>query len=198
MADPAEIYGLYDPRDDSLRYIGKSKNSAQRFKGHLSDFKRTTPVYLWIHQLRALGLKPYFLVLEEAEDWIEAERRLIKEARARGEKLLNLAKGGNAPCCSVEVARRNGLMKSSKFIEFRGKVINLTVIKRLMMALIKDGVYSNRDRQRLRECAQLRPDLFASFASISDRDEDAAGNPINPVTGRMETWRRRLAELGSE
>jgi hypothetical protein len=178
--------------------MGKANDSQRRFQCHLSPGTRVTPVYNWIRKLQRLGLRPRLRVLELANDWVEAEKRLIKEARGRGERLLNVAGGGNAPVCNSETARNNGSKAGQTIIFHKGKMINLTVRKRLMLTLIKDGAYSNQDRQRLRECAQLRPDLFASFASISDREEDAVGNPINPVTGRMEVWRRRLAELGSE
>jgi len=105
----AEIYGLYDPLDGSLRYIGKANCSTKRLQSHLRDARRrTTPLYGWINGLRRIGRVPHLRVLEITDDWIEAERRHISEARARGDGILNVAIGGNEPHCPIETRRANG------------------------------------------------------------------------------------------
>jgi hypothetical protein len=54
-SETAEIYGLLDPRDGKLRYIGKAVCAAKRLKSHLRDArKRDTPVYRWINELGGL------------------------------------------------------------------------------------------------------------------------------------------------
>jgi|SRR5215217_2940168 len=105
----AEIYALIGPHDGAVRYIGKANDSAKRLKSHLRDARRRkTPVYDWINMLAKSGMRPTFRVLEIADDWVEAERRLIAEARSRGERLLNVADGGDEPFCSPEVRAANG------------------------------------------------------------------------------------------
>ena len=108
-----EIYGLTDPSDGSVRYIGKSNDRIRRFKDHLFNaFKGNAPVYAWIRKLRKLGLQPGLVVLKELkpdEDWKSEERRLISEYRSRGEELLNVSSGGNEPTCPIKVRIENGI-----------------------------------------------------------------------------------------
>lgn len=103
------IYGLVDPRDGAVRYLGKANNPAARFKGHLRDSRRRqTPVYCWMRKLAGMGLAPTLTVIEaDCVDWRESERRLIAEARVRGDRLLNVADGGDEPHCPIEVRRAN-------------------------------------------------------------------------------------------
>lgn len=108
MAGPAIIYGLTCPDTGSIRYIGKANNLAKRLASHLRDARtRTTPVYCWITKLVSDGKRPGLVVLEDAQDWVEAERRLIAVSRARGDRLLNVADGGDEPFCSTEVRAAN-------------------------------------------------------------------------------------------
>lgn len=106
----AEIYGLFDPDTHELRYIGKANNSAKRFIGHLREIRRKTPLYFWIEKLRNQGKQPTMRVLEICpyEDWERSERQHIFEARLMGERLLNVASGGNEPKSSLETNRKNG------------------------------------------------------------------------------------------
>lgn len=77
------IYGLLDPRDRSLRYVGKTHmRREQRLERHLeaAENGRTAPVSVWIRDLAAQGLQPHIFVLRRVspdEDWREAEREVI-------------------------------------------------------------------------------------------------------------------------
>lgn len=109
----AQIYALIDPRDHSMRYIGKANDAMKRLQTHMRDcVRRDTPVYRWIRKLVGLGQSPEILVLSECEGWQAEERRLIARARERGYRLLNVADGGDEPHCPVEVRRSNGRKNS--------------------------------------------------------------------------------------
>ena len=101
----ASIYGLYDSAG-CLRYIGKANDPRKRLDGHMRDARRRrTPLYDWINKHG----RPAMRVIEaDCEDWKASERRLIAEARARGDKLLNIADGGDEPFCPPEVRSANG------------------------------------------------------------------------------------------
>ena len=115
MAGPAVIYGLTCPDTGSIRYIGKANNPEKRFASHLRDARtRTTPVYGWITKLVNDGKRPGLVVLEDAQDWVEAERRWIAVSRARGDQLLNVADGGDQPGCRPEVLSANGARTAQK------------------------------------------------------------------------------------
>ena len=113
-----EIYELIDPRDQSVRYIGKANNSQDRLKSHLrDDRRRDTPVYRWIRKLASMGLTPQIKVVSliPNDEWNHEEKRIIFEARLTHPKILNVADGGNEPFCSIETRRENGrLLAHSK------------------------------------------------------------------------------------
>lgn len=90
------IYGLYDPRTDELRYVGKTSVALHlRLARHLRDRRRSYKVS-WIQSLKRRGLKPTIRELEKttAAGWQEAEQRLISHYRASGARLTNLESGG--------------------------------------------------------------------------------------------------------
>lgn len=93
------VYGLIDPEDEIIKYIGKSRNGIQRAQKH------TLPHYLqddtkkirWIKELLKKGLKPKVVILEEHssdKQIVEAEIRLIRQFKSSGIPLTNMTKGG--------------------------------------------------------------------------------------------------------
>lgn len=77
------IYGLIDPRDRGLRYIGKThKRREWRLKEHieLANENDSRPVYIWIRELLSIGMEPEIFVLERISadsDWRLSERNMI-------------------------------------------------------------------------------------------------------------------------
>lgn len=167
----AEIYALIDPRTGAIRYVGKANDSAKRLKKHIQDSRtRNTPVYCWMRKLAGMGLVPSVRVLEVTDDWQEAERRLIDVLRARGERLLNVAEGGDEPYCSPEQRAENGRRLSAAIHSdpFRHRIWE---IKRAIACALKSGFLSNQHRAKLRLAAQKRPDLFGAWLNLPDRAE---------------------------
>lgn len=92
------IYGLIDPRDNRLRYVGASKNLKRRYKEHLCSRNVTKlPVYVWIKELFDLKLRPAIRILEKVDstNWKEKERLHIKKYRNKFTDLTNVSDGGN-------------------------------------------------------------------------------------------------------
>lgn len=77
------IYGLLDPRDDTLRYVGKThKRRENRLADHIEDTIEgsTAPVHIWIRELLNLDLEPKVFVLkrlEAFENWRDGEKKEI-------------------------------------------------------------------------------------------------------------------------
>ncbi len=98
MSKKVYIYGLYDPRDYQLRYIGKTEKLRKRLWHHLKDAKAGQKTYKanWMRQLLSEGLEPTIgILMETTEDnWPEDERTCIAEAVANGANLTNLTEGG--------------------------------------------------------------------------------------------------------
>ena len=90
------IYGLIDPRNEGLRYIGRSSSGLNRPKAHERDTTNSHKTR-WIAQLKAAGLTYEIEVLEvvESPDLLnEAECFFIAYFRSLGCRLTNLTDGG--------------------------------------------------------------------------------------------------------
>jgi hypothetical protein len=59
------IYGLYDPRDDSLRYIGQTVLPLEtRLYGHLAEARHPFfPKQIWTRELLEMGMRPIIRVI---------------------------------------------------------------------------------------------------------------------------------------
>jgi hypothetical protein len=159
-----EIYGLIDPVSGEIRYVGKANNSNARLKNHLSESRRKTPVYRWIDKLRTLGMQPSMVVLEvcRPDNWQEAEIRLIAEYRNRGNRMLNVAAGGDEPYCSKEVRANNARINSRSRVDtpLKRRIYNLK--REIGQALIK-GYVSEESKEKIRYAATIKPEWFGSL-----------------------------------
>lgn len=90
------IYGLFDPRTDTLRYIGKTANPAVRFHQHVHNNRGKLPVDKWISQLKSIGMRPTYKTIDEvpALEWEHWEMFYIAHYIANGESLTNVTDGG--------------------------------------------------------------------------------------------------------
>lgn len=108
------IYGLVDPRNDEIRYIGASKNPRKRLIEHIRDTKRNYRV-IWINKLKRENLLPGIIIIEECteENWQERERYLISFYRNQNARLTNLTDGGDGVVNPVQWVR-NKMSLSAK------------------------------------------------------------------------------------
>lgn len=85
------VYALIDPRDDKIRYIGKTTQPIlKRLGGHLA--KPTNPgMGVWIHGLSLRGLTPRIEVVATASEALldAEEQRQIGRHLKQGHRLLN-------------------------------------------------------------------------------------------------------------
>lgn len=116
------VYALHDPRDWSVRYIGKSTSSLQRPRAHVtrSAFERTHKAR-WIQSILREGLEPGVSILqrcERAADLSEAERHWIAHYRSNGTRLTNATDGGNG-CLGRVSSPETRAKKRAKMLGFR-------------------------------------------------------------------------------
>lgn len=68
--DKIEIYGLLDPRDNSIKYIGKAVAARIRYFQHLQTSDNGSHnnelLKAWLIKLMDLGLRPQLIIIEEA------------------------------------------------------------------------------------------------------------------------------------
>jgi hypothetical protein len=73
MSDFTEhIYKLTDPRDESIRYVGRTSDIQARYYAHLAA-KSQKEKDIWIRELHDLGLKPIMTVIETVRYSIPAD-----------------------------------------------------------------------------------------------------------------------------
>jgi hypothetical protein len=115
------IYGLHDPRDGKLRYVGQtSVCPTSRLRKHISTAKRSqTHCAYWIRQLLSNDLRPDMKIIEQVkmERRAERERYWIAYYRSLGCDLTNLTDGGegmNGFKHTEETKRQLALMVKGK------------------------------------------------------------------------------------
>lgn len=93
---PTYIYGLRDPRDGLIHYIGKANTPKSRLEHHMRCEGANKRKNAWLTDLKAAGLLPTMDILEciMLSEWQEAERRWIANGRAQGWPLTNISAGG--------------------------------------------------------------------------------------------------------
>lgn len=91
------IYGLKDPRDNAIHYVGKSTRPKRRLEQHLADISTNKDRVDWLRDLQAAGSEPELTILEKSndEDWQEAECKWIAIGREEGWPLTNISRGGS-------------------------------------------------------------------------------------------------------
>lgn len=92
-----KIYGLVDPRDNTIRYVGKTRGKLnKRLCEHCQDrrHRHNRHKINWIKKLESLAMRPSIQLLEECEEavWQERERDWIARLRPQ---LMNVDAGGN-------------------------------------------------------------------------------------------------------
>lgn len=92
----AYIYGLVDPRNQQLRYVGVTKAPERRRRAHRCLQHTADRRASWLKALRKQGLKAEWFVIEEVDEseWQEAERFWISYFRYIGAELFNHVDGG--------------------------------------------------------------------------------------------------------
>ena len=94
-AGMAVIYALVDPRDGTVRYIGKTVQPAWRLATHVHRTHENKRLRRWIRELRKARAVPdmHAIDMVAVAEWEAAERRWIAFYRARG-VLYNIEAGG--------------------------------------------------------------------------------------------------------
>ena len=91
------IYALVDPRNDEVRYIGRTINPRNRYWAHLvkdnrNDYKRN-----WVKSLLNKNLRPKYEIIwitDNVGEANQAEIYFIKMYKEGGARLTNLTEGG--------------------------------------------------------------------------------------------------------
>ena len=148
------IYGLYDPRTNALRYIGKTIDSKIRLMAHLCETTNTHKNH-WLRGLKKLSLKPEMRILETIEnsddnDWQERERWWISAAFASGDPLTNLDAGGRSGLLKCEETRAKMSAAAT------GRVMSRESVEKMKAAKLANFTEEVRERMRLAQLGKRR------------------------------------------
>jgi hypothetical protein len=121
------IYGLLDPFESLIRYVGRSYDPDNRltgYMGHLYEAKIGIQNHKcnWIREVLSKEGIPLILILEvcSEDDWSECERKWIKCLRDRGYPLTNIADGGEGGWYVPIESRRVAARKMNAINKLRG------------------------------------------------------------------------------
>lgn len=116
--DQSGIYALHCPDSGEIRYVGRSKNIANRVKRHLSlKTKEKTHYGNWI---RSLDEKPTVSILEITDDTVRREVFWIRELRSQGADLVNTGSGGEGATddpVQCLIRKMNNMFRGNQKIE---------------------------------------------------------------------------------
>ena len=157
------IYGLADAKTGEVRYIGKANCPSSRMKSHMRDSRRRdTPVYRWI---RKHGAPDMVILKRGCADWKSDEMFFIAEARARGDRLLNVAAGGDEPHCTTQVRAKNAVavvkLRTSTPAKRR-----MYEGRRMLGQMLSRGQVSEPTKAKMRKAAVDYPHLFSEWANV--------------------------------
>lgn len=169
--DMVSLYVLRCPETGEIRYAGKANDPKVRLHGHIKDSMRSKrPVCCWVAKLLDKGLSPVMEVVKEVpfDSWQVEEISLIARLRNECPRLLNVADGGDAPSCTHEQRKSNGISMNKKR-DATPYSKRLNEMKRQLGIYLrtaeKNEAYE-RIVSKLRLAAKKSPRLFGNWASL--------------------------------
>lgn len=185
------IYGLVDPRNGELRYIGKSSSGLLRPRKHwnprcMRNDKNTHKVR-WVQQLLNINLIPDVLVLEiysTHDELLDAETELIQYYRALGCRLTNIRLGGGL------TPEEGKLLSNSRSAESKA------ISKKNMLAGAITSDIRRRNNLKLRKpiiATNIETGEERWYLSASHAEADGMGSRSAISNVLRPTWRCRTA-----
>ncbi len=136
------IYGLIDPRNVSIRYVGKSDKPENRLKVHIKESINMNSTYKhnWIKKLLGLNIQPILIILEKVEEnkWIDREIFWINRIKEiYGELVTNTTAGGEGS--NGLIGRKNSKESIQKMKDAANKITSngLTVAQNRVSKCLK-------------------------------------------------------------
>ena len=123
MESSVYIYGLKDPRDYQIKYIGKTIDIGRRIKEHNQIHRnKKSKKNSWIIHLVENGMQPIMEILEECKEtnWIEREMYWIQYYKELVFDLKNMTLGGESN--NGYVFTKEDRLKQSKYQKLRHKL----------------------------------------------------------------------------
>ena len=188
-----KIYVLIDPRDNEIRYVGKTTQRwlSDRLSGHRSSARRGDSSWRsrWIAKLLRCGYDPRIILLQEVPttDWQSAETYWITYLRSIGCRLTNGTDGGeDGPVFTQEVRERRSAAMTGPQNPFYGRTHS--PITRLKLSEAKTGTTATPETRAILSIAQkaaINPGRFQPGYEVpidvrKARSDRMTGVPMEP------------------
>lgn len=148
------IYLLRDPRDESVRYVGRTLNPKRRYNAHLNDKCDGSYVrarWGWVSELRSISLRPTMEIVETL--FAPIEGALVSERECRW--IFHLFKQG-ANLTNVDCIRMPRLYRAARLsqIDFLNEPLDSPVWESLALLKSEDYAEWMRTNRELDEMAR--------------------------------------------
>lgn len=144
------IYALIDPRNNEIKYVGKTNNVKRRFYQHLTEDGKYKKVR-WINKLLSLKIKPIMIELDEVlqcdEDFWKTH--WISLIKSWGFELLNHTNGGTNP----PIVRKFGNDNSFKIPAVSAKILEMNHARK---GKTFEELYGEEKAKELKEISSKR------------------------------------------
>lgn len=201
------IYTLTDPRNDKIRYVGKTNDLKGRYRAHCSSDYRKANLHRrnWVNSMKKDGVKPIMELLEVCDEfnWKECEVFWISQLKSWGFDLLNYTVGGDGCTFGNQTSFKKGhgakaivaLTKQGEFVKefscceegekFCGKKCVDNALNRKLRSAggylwFYEDVYKKMDENSL-----------ASFVEWANKPRKESSNKSGQF-GNRETWNKGI------
>jgi hypothetical protein len=173
---------LSDPRNNQIRYVGKSNKPISRLLGHLNDINNSnTYKNNWIKSLLKQNLKPILEIIDEVDifDWIFWEKYWISQFKAWGFKLTNLTEGGDgfkgqhSELTKQKMSKTRKGVKRKPFSEEWKKNISLSHIGKPLSKEKREKIKNIIQKQR---CGKRYDEIYGEEKSLEIRKKQSGKN----------------------
>jgi hypothetical protein len=186
------IYTLSDPRDNLIKYVGKTVNPRVRKSSHCTRSVKTI-CGNWIKNLKRAGLLPVFEILDETnnEDWVLMEKYWISQIKAWGFNLKNMTSGGEStdPQLSSKIHKGKVVSKETRekiSVSLQGRKLSIET-KEKISSNASRTLRNNNTSRLLKQYNKETKYLVSEYTSIAEASETTNINKnaiANNVIGR--------------
>jgi hypothetical protein len=117
------IYGLYDPRNNVLRYVGQTPSPRNRWRQHCGGNGGNAELNAWLLELKAAGLKPEMQLFGIVIGF--SGNVLIDESMSNGAESKTIGhcyrvRGGRDTLLNVRGTPKLGKLRKSQYARMYG------------------------------------------------------------------------------
>jgi len=173
------IYALICPIVNQVRYIGKSIRPLERLKDHMNDKSKCHRAN-WLQSLKAGGLKPEIIILEEIRGnwpWQESEIYWIDKGKKLGWPLTNNTSGGDGVQDLPEEVRNK---ISSAWI---GRRHRESTIQKIKDAKTGVPIHSNAHKEKMSKIMKGREITWGD--AISEKLKKLTDDDVQDIKERL-------------